>query len=343
MDILEIKKQVVEAGKVLTNSGLIARTWGNISARISDTQFVITPSGRDYLSLTPDEIVTVNIADASWDGSIKPSSEKGMHAAIYRVHPDAGFIIHTHQSYATALSVAGKPIQDYSSKYSVVLGPTVPCAEYGLSGTKKLQENVRAAAESSPDSKAVLMKNHGAVCFGSAMDDTFQIAFTLEELAKEVYKARTKDSIEESSDASWKVLDTGAYDGIQEKVEAGAMVLCTSPAIMRAAKRGRTVLPYVDDMAQIAGPTVRCVKASAGSDKLEDKLKGRSAVLVRGQGALCFGPDLDEAEAVCMVLEKGCLAARYASKTKHAKPVNRVAALLEHVVYQRKYSKLKNK
>ena len=57
MDILEAKKIVVEAGKQLVSSGLIARTWGNVSCRISDTQFVITPSGRDYISLTPDDIV----------------------------------------------------------------------------------------------------------------------------------------------------------------------------------------------------------------------------------------------------------------------------------------------
>ena len=56
MDILEAKKIVVEAGKKLVETGLIARTWGNVSCRISDTQFVITPSGRDYISLTPDEL-----------------------------------------------------------------------------------------------------------------------------------------------------------------------------------------------------------------------------------------------------------------------------------------------
>ncbi|MBR6512201.1 MAG: class II aldolase/adducin family protein, partial [Clostridia bacterium] len=43
--INEAKALVIDAGKELLESGLIARTWGNVSARISDTQFVITPSG----------------------------------------------------------------------------------------------------------------------------------------------------------------------------------------------------------------------------------------------------------------------------------------------------------
>ena len=59
-NIQEAKELVVEAGKKLLETGLIARTWGNVSARISDTQFVITPSGRAYETLTPDDIVVVN-------------------------------------------------------------------------------------------------------------------------------------------------------------------------------------------------------------------------------------------------------------------------------------------
>ena len=73
MDIQQAKELVIRAGKEVVASGLIARTWGNISCRVSDTQFVITPSGRAYEDLTPDEIVLVNIADLSYDGDIKPS------------------------------------------------------------------------------------------------------------------------------------------------------------------------------------------------------------------------------------------------------------------------------
>ena len=63
MNEREAKQKVVFAGKRLVESGLIARTWGNVSCRISDSHFAITPSGRDYLTLTPEEIVTVSISD----------------------------------------------------------------------------------------------------------------------------------------------------------------------------------------------------------------------------------------------------------------------------------------
>ena len=51
-DLETARKLVIQAGLKLQQLGLIARTWGNISARISDSQFVITPSGRSYETLT---------------------------------------------------------------------------------------------------------------------------------------------------------------------------------------------------------------------------------------------------------------------------------------------------
>ncbi|NLA72225.1 MAG: class II aldolase/adducin family protein, partial [Clostridiales bacterium] len=95
MDILQAKELVIEAGKKLVETGLIARTWGNVSCRINDKQFVITPSGRPYETLTPDEIVLVNIDGLSYEGDIKPSSEKGVHAACYSHRKDVNFVIHT--------------------------------------------------------------------------------------------------------------------------------------------------------------------------------------------------------------------------------------------------------
>ena len=80
----EARRIIVQAGHRLVKKGLTARTWGNISARISDTHFAITPSGRAYETLQPEDIVVVKIEDCSWEGDQKPSSEKGIHADVYR-------------------------------------------------------------------------------------------------------------------------------------------------------------------------------------------------------------------------------------------------------------------
>ena len=82
MDELKAKELVIKAGLDLIENGLIARTWGNVSCRVDEKSFVITPSGRPYESLTPKDIVLCSVEDASYTGDIKPSSEKGIHALV---------------------------------------------------------------------------------------------------------------------------------------------------------------------------------------------------------------------------------------------------------------------
>ena len=167
MDILTAKETVIKAGKELVKEGLIQRTWGNVSCRLSDTQFAITPSGRDYLSLTPDEIVIVNIADLSYEGDIKPSSEKGIHAKCYELRPDVNFVIHTHQTFASLLGLSGMDVNTIPEEDAAVLGDCVPLAAYGLPGTGKLRKGVtdalrRAAGEILPDAASRrAVRRHG--------------------------------------------------------------------------------------------------------------------------------------------------------------------------------------
>ena len=191
----EAKESVVKAGVRLVESGLIARTWGNVSCRLNKEYFVITPSGRDYLSLTPDEIVTVAISDCSYTGSIKPSGEKRVHAEVYRQYPDSNFVIHTHQENASVVSVLG--IGSIKSDLKLpLLGEKIVCASYGLPGTKKLQKGVAEALKCS-EGNAIIMKNHGAVCFGKDAEEAFAIASDLEKVCDSFiwnqYKKMTQD------------------------------------------------------------------------------------------------------------------------------------------------------
>jgi len=179
MNEIQAKQKVVDAGIKLVKSGLIARTWGNVSCRISDSHFAITPSGRDYLLLKPEEIVTVNIKDLSYSGNIKPSSEKGIHAEIYKHSKDINFVIHTHQENASVISALGLN-KIYGGCDYPLLGDEIICASYGLPGTKKLRNGVVEALKCSKGN-AVIMKNHGAVCFGRDDEEAFHAASDLEE------------------------------------------------------------------------------------------------------------------------------------------------------------------
>lgn len=183
MDIIKAKSWVLDAGLRLVESGLIARTWGNVSCRVDEESFVITPSGRSYSSLTAKDLVQVKIKDLSYQGEIKPSSEKGIHAAVYELYPDINFVIHTHQENASVIAATNLKRVKIGDQYPA-LGDEVICAEYALPGTKDLCKKVRKALEDTKG-KAVIMKHHGVLCFGRDAEETFAVASELEQACSE--------------------------------------------------------------------------------------------------------------------------------------------------------------
>lgn len=356
----EAKALVVEAGKKLVESGLIARTWGNISARISDTRFVITPSGRAYESLTPEDIVTVNIEDCSYEGDVKPSSEKGVHAEAYRLRPEVNFVIHTHQTNASALSILGRTISNVSGVISgaeKILGPEIPCAAYGLSSTKTLKNNVAMAIEEHPLSTSVLMKYHGALCMGRDYDDAFQVAFTLEKVSDFKFRELCPSAVrpedvttadQEENKKKYYTIFEESFDPDFEKRRAiydlkgvNCIIYSHTPYAKLMASKRKDMKPYIDDLAQIAGTKIRCLQRDCTYGEIATALKGRAAVLIDGVGAVCVGSNAEEAEAVCMVLEKGAQAAALASDVGKVPPVGGISAAIERKIYVAKYSKLK--
>lgn len=183
----EAKKLIIEAGIRLLNEGLIVRTWGNISARISDTQFAITPSGKGYEGLTPDDIVVVDIKKLTYEGDIKPSSECGVHADVYAKRPEVNFVVHTHQVYASAVSILGQDVE-LSEEEKAFLGDRIPCAEYGMSSSPKLRKQVKKCLKKSVGCSSMLLKNHGVLCMGTDFENAFDISSMMEQVCKYKYE-----------------------------------------------------------------------------------------------------------------------------------------------------------
>ncbi len=182
MDEIVAKELVIQAGLKLIESGLIARTWGNISCRIDDKLFAITPSGRSYETLKSNEIVICRIEDCRYEGEIKPSSEKRIHALVYHTFPDIGFVIHTHQPMASIISAMGiKKIP--SIRYSL-LKNSVSVADYGLPSTKKLVKGIEKVLNRNKG-HALIMAHHGALCFGRDYQEAFLAAQQLEDACQD--------------------------------------------------------------------------------------------------------------------------------------------------------------
>ena len=313
----EARRLVIEAGLKLVENKLIARTWGNISARISDEEFVITPSGRGYDTLKLEDLVVIRIADCSYDGDIKPSSEKKIHAAAYALRPDCNFIIHTHQFFASAVAA-----EQLDTGFA-------PCAAYGLPGTDKLKKNVAKCIEANPGSKSFLLAGHGTLLLGSSYDEAFALAEKLEEECRALFEAKVPSADVQRSatiDISGYATKGAPYVAIQQ-----------DPYVNECCFAGITLRSYIDDFAQIAGPEVRVVRNFAPA--IIQGLVGRNAVLVKGVGAICTGSTQEDAEAVAMIVSKNCAASCY---TRKHKPMGRIDAILQRYIYINKYSKQKD-
>ena len=100
--------------------------------------------------------------------------------------------------------------------------------------------------------------------------------------------------------------------------------------------------PYLDDQAQIAGTDLPILEESADKDEIQEALRDRNAVLIRGKGAVCTGASAEDVEAAAMVLEKGCRAAMLARVQGNVPPLSAEHAKADRIAYITSYSKLKD-
>jgi L-fuculose-phosphate aldolase len=149
--------------EALGQRGLIVGSSGNVSARVPDGM-MITPSGG-----SPDGTVTLvhtGMQGAVLSGDGTPSSEWALHAAVYRVCPEAAFVVHTHADACTALACLARPLPAFHYMVLQFGGDDVRCAPYVTFGTQALAD---VAAEAMVGRSACLLANHGMiVCAGTA-------------------------------------------------------------------------------------------------------------------------------------------------------------------------------
>jgi L-ribulose-5-phosphate 4-epimerase len=359
------KQKVVEAGVRLVENGLIARTWGNVSCRVSDTHFAITPSGRNYLNLTPADIVTVAIADLSYTGSIIPSGEKGIHAEVYHRCPEVNFVIHTHQENASVVSALGVDKIPVSDKFPLLDGEVL-CTPYALPGTKKIRQGVAAALQVT-DGNALILKNHGTICFGKDEEEAFQVAMELESACGEFIATKYPEPTTSVSTLRSRRTKNGflvEFPGgecIEADINAPAASfppdLVHHWAVYRANKKIQVIhhvatpnilaysrvnsqeplFPLVDDFAQIIGYQVKTV--GENPKEAAAALKHASAVFVQNTGALCCGQSELDVQAVGMILEKCAKASLCGQAFGGVTPIGWLHSKLMRRMYLKKYSK----
>lgn len=164
---------------LLASQRLTTATGGNVSVRLPDGTFLVTPSRFHKRRVKEKDLVRINGSGDVVEGDRTPTSEVPMHLAIFNSIPEAGAIIHAHPPYATGYSFTCKDLETIaSSEAYFVLGSKIPVIEYARPSTQELG---RIMAESmTKDHKAYLMANHGVITWGVDIWDAFDILDTLE-------------------------------------------------------------------------------------------------------------------------------------------------------------------
>ena len=177
-----LKRQIVEAAQELVQKGYLMATGGNLSLRLSGQDgFAITPSNYDYLKMAPDDVCILDFALNLLEGELKPSVESAMHSAVYQVRGDVNAIIHTHQVYASALTLIKAPIPALFDEQARFLGRTVDIIPYAPSGTGFLKNTVARHVKN--HNNAFMMQNHGALVFGHDIERAIHNVEILEKCA----------------------------------------------------------------------------------------------------------------------------------------------------------------
>jgi L-fuculose-phosphate aldolase len=178
-----LKLEFMATANKLKHNGLVSEgvNKGSISCRVTDDEFLISPSKLDYASLTE---TNINIMKTDGGFSAQPSPvsrDSYFHLGIYNAYPQIRAVIHTHSKYATALSLANKSLPFITVGMKFHCGGPVDIAPFAMPNSEECN---RLILKHLKDKKAVLLQNHGLVCVGETLSDCYETAEFVESLSE---------------------------------------------------------------------------------------------------------------------------------------------------------------
>ena len=354
MSNMDKRREIIDTGIELLEEKLVARTWGNISARIDADNYLITPSGLDYTSMREEDIVSVNIKTGEYTGINRPSGEKGVHSAAYEVFDDVNFVVHTHQTYATAVSLAGLDSLEAtagspagSESFETSAGSPagsesfditeeeieklggIALAEYGLPGTKEITNACKSALLTG--AHTVLMIHHGVLVLGKDKEEAMKRVKLLESICERNVKRVIKD---DTLNNYLKALGTCPEDNSSYRY----CEVLTDKALIALSNSETEIFSQLDDVSQMIGTKIVTVDSLDKALKLND-----NAVLIKGVGALIKAENKDDLEALKVLMNKMAIVKLY-TKAKNVKAeISIEESDFMHYDYVNRYSLQNNK
>jgi len=180
----EQAQEIVRVSHAIHARGWVANHDGNVSVRLSDALFMVTPTAISKAEADGGALAVTDSSGKVAEGEARPPSEFALHLGCYAERSDLRAIVHAHPPYATAMACAGKSITTFLAEAVVSLGPEVPLARFalpfGAAGAAPLRELIG-------DYDALLLQSHGVITVGP----TLELALLRMELVEHMAKIAT--------------------------------------------------------------------------------------------------------------------------------------------------------
>ena len=196
----QLKEDVYKANMELVEKGMVIYTWGNVSGIDREKGLVvIKPSGVDYDTMKPEDMVVVDLEGNVVEGKYKPSSDTPTHLVLYRTYPDIGGVVHTHSTWAVTFAQAGMDIPALGTTHADYFFGDIPCtrdltAQEIEEAYEENTGNVIVETIADGDAMAIpgiLVKNHGPFAWGKSPANSVYNAVVLDKVAEMAYKTMT--------------------------------------------------------------------------------------------------------------------------------------------------------
>jgi ribulose-5-phosphate 4-epimerase/fuculose-1-phosphate aldolase len=179
-----LRDRITRMARSLHARGLTHGSTGNISARLTDGRWLVTPTGASFGTLEPERIALLDAQGRHLAGD-PPSKETVLHAAMYRSRPRAAAIVHLHSVHSVAVSVLedvdpADVLPPLTAYYVMRIG-TLALVPYHPPGDPALADAVAGYAARH---HAVLLANHGPVVAGSSVEAAADSVEELEATAR---------------------------------------------------------------------------------------------------------------------------------------------------------------
>ena len=184
MSEAKLREAICRFGKSLYDRGLTPGSSGNISLRLDDGGWLVTPTNASLGFLDPARISRLDAKGQLVSGDA-PTKEIPLHSAFYETRSSARAIVHLHSTHSVAVSMLPEidpkaVLPPMTAYYLMRVGETA-LVPYYRPGDPAVADAIKGMAGRY---SSVLLANHGPVVAGDSLEAAVYATEELEETAK---------------------------------------------------------------------------------------------------------------------------------------------------------------